>query len=75
MASIYIRDVPEEFYWKLKDAAHSARKSFKSYVLESLASGIAAELPEPKLESVDSIAASLLGVMRAQEIAKRKRTK
>jgi hypothetical protein len=72
MASIYIRDVDQEFYWKLKDAAHGARKSFKQHILDVLATSIAAEVPEPKLESVDSIAASLLGVMRAQEIAKPK---
>jgi hypothetical protein len=47
MASIYIRDVDQEFYWKLKDAAHGARKSFKQHILDVLATSIAAEIPEP----------------------------
>jgi hypothetical protein len=46
MASIYIREVDQEFYWKLKDAAHGARKSFKQHILDVLATSIAAEVSE-----------------------------
>lgn len=37
MASIYIRDVDEALYWKLKQGALDARVSFREYVLQLLA--------------------------------------